>query len=91
MPAATLEAWIALYAAVGVLVALTAVLASAKSVYDLLSGGFAVGSGSWRGRLLILPRLWLLWQCNYLRGSPAILLIALLYANHIGFGVLGDV
>jgi hypothetical protein len=40
--------------------------------------------------ILLLPKIWLRWQVNYLRGAPVILAVALYYAWHIGFGVFWD-
>lgn len=42
-------------------------------------------------KVLVMPRMWVRWQLNYLLGAPAILGIALYYAHHLGFGTLVDV
>lgn len=91
MPETTYQAWLSLYAGVAVLVVLTAVLATGKTIYEVASGRRPLPFSSGRDKVLALPKLWLRWQLNYLQGAPVILMTALLYANHIGFGVLGDV
>lgn len=36
--------------------------------------------GSWRGRLLFLPKLWWKWQKLYLTGTPVILAVVAYFA-----------
>jgi hypothetical protein len=91
MPVETYEAWLSLYLGVGILVGITALMAVAKTVYDVRSHAVEVELATWRGRVLLLPRLWLRWQLNYLQGTPTILAIAIFYAYHLGFDVLGNV
>jgi len=91
MPEATLNAWISLYAAVGVMVALCAILAVMKTAYDLRGGSLIIDLSNWRGRVLAAPKLWWRWQVNYLTGAPVILAIALMFAHHLGFATLVDV
>ena len=91
MPAETYEAWLSLYLGVAILAALTAVMAVAKTVYDVRTHAIEVEFTTWRGRILLLPRLWLRWQLNYLQGTPTILTIAVFYAHHLGFDLLGNV
>jgi len=91
MPPETYHAWLSLYLAVGILAGLTATMAVVKTVYDVRSNAVRFEVSSWRGRILLLPRLWLRWQFNYLQGTPAILAIAVFYAHHLGFDVLGNV
>ena len=91
MPQATLEAWISLYAAVGLLVAMCAILAVIKTAHDYRSGARQIAVVTITDKILALPRIWVSWQLNYLTGAPAILGIALLYAHHLGFGTLVDV
>ncbi|MBB4861072.1 hypothetical protein HNO88_004420 [Novosphingobium chloroacetimidivorans] len=87
-----LSAWIALYMGVGVLAGMCATGAIVQTAIE-------IRAGKWRPLLssrrldyaLWAPRIWLSWQRNYLRGMPVVLASAALYANHIGFGVLGDV
>ena len=91
MPQDTYTAWLSLYAAVGVLVLMTAILASIKTAYDYASGTRAIPFKTWQDRSLAAPRIWLRWQFNYLLGSPTILGIAVIYAHHLGFDVLTNV
>lgn len=91
MPAETLDAWLSLYAATGLLALLCAASACAKTSWDYLSGARGVPLARWSDRALALPRLWLRLQCNYLAGAPAVIGIALYYAGYIGFDTLGNV
>lgn len=91
MPIATYNAWLALYTAVGVMVAFCSVLAFAKTIYDLRAGMLVIDLGDWRGRTLALPKLWWRWQVNYLSGTPVILLTAIMFAHYLGFATLLDV
>lgn len=91
VPQATMNAWIALYVAVGIMVALCATLAVLKTAYDLRSRTLVIDLASWRGRALAAPKLWWRWQLNYLSGAPVILAITLMFAHHLGFATLVDV
>lgn len=91
MPQATLEAWISLYAAVGLLVAMCAIIAMIKTVHDFRSRSRTLAMTTVMDKVLAAPRIWVRWQLNYLLGAPAILAIAMLYANHLGFATLIDV
>ena len=91
MPQPTFNAWISLYAAVGLLVAICAIIAVIKTVHDYLSGSKTLTTTTVMDKLLAAPRVWVRWQLNYLLGAPAILAIATLYANHLGFATLVDV
>jgi len=91
MPIATYNAWLALYTGVGLMVALCAVLAAVKTIYDRRLGLLVLEFSDWRGRVLAVPKLWWRWQINYLSGTPVILLTAILFAHHLGFATLGDV
>ena len=64
MPAETYEAWLSLYLGVAILAGLTALLAVAKTIHDVRSQVISIELTSWRGRALLLPRLWLRWQLN---------------------------
>lgn len=83
-----LAAWGALYIAVGALALICAALAGALTAQELLTGTWRPASGSRAQVVLIVPRVWLRWQRNYLLGAPAILAIALAFACHLGFDVL---
>lgn len=91
MPQPTLDAWISLYAAVGLLVAMCAVFAIIKTIHDYRTGARTVATTTVLDKVLAAPRVWVRWQLNYLQGAPAILGIAALYAHHLGFGTLVDV
>ena len=91
MPQATLDAWISLYAAVGLLVAMCAVFAIIKTIHDYRSGARTIPTTTIKDKVLAPPRVWVRWQLNYLHGAPAILAIAVLYAHHLGFATLVDV
>ncbi|VWX51031.1 hypothetical protein [Novosphingobium sp. 9U] len=86
-----LSAWIALYLGVGIFAALCATGAVLQTAYELRSGTWRPALASRLDYTLALPRLWLRWQVNYLRGMPVILVGAGLFAHHLGFAVLGNV
>ena len=82
-----LIAWTSLYIAVGAMALICAVLAIAVTARDW-------HSNRWRPKLatkvdaaLLLPKVWLRWQLNYLKGAPVILAVALYYASDVGFQV----
>ncbi len=91
MPSATYQAWLALYSAVGLVVAICALAAIIKTIVDYSTGALKLPLASRSNWAFAPARLWWRWQINYLTGAPVILLIAGLYAHHIGFGVLLDV
>lgn len=91
MPEQTLTAWLTLYAATGLLAILCAVLATATTSWEYLSGRRTLSFSTWTDRVTALPRLWLRWQLNYLTGTPAIAAISLYFAGYIGFDTLGNV
>lgn len=91
MSQATFDAWLSLYAAVGLLVPLCAVFAVIKTIHDFRTGARTVATATVLDKILAAPRVWVRWQLNYLQGAPAILAIAVLYAHHLGFGTLVDV
>lgn len=91
MPTETVDAWLSVYAATGLLALICAVVAFAKTACDYLSGARTVPLARWSDRALALPRVWLCWQGNYLAGAPVVIGIALYYAAYIGFDTLGNV
>ena len=91
MPQATIDAWISLYAAVGLLVAMCAIFAVIKTAHDYRTGTKTLATATVMDKVLAAPRVWVRWQLNYLLGAPAILMIAVLYVNHLGFATLVDV
>jgi len=80
-----IQAWMQLYAAVGLLAMICAFCALIKTVHDIRSGALVLLSGSRLRRMFALPRVWLHFQLSYLCGFPSILAIAVLYAHYIGF------
>ena len=91
MPLTTFHAWMSLYSAVGLVVAICALVAIAKTIVDYTTFAYELPLTTRRDWIFAPARLWWRWQANYLTGVPVILLIAGLYANHIGFEVLLDV
>ena len=91
MPVETLEAWKALYAGVGLTAALCMALALLKTIHDYRSGAHVIRFMTWPDRLLAAPKIWLRVHLNYLSGAPVVVLVAVAYAHHIGFGLLGSV
>jgi len=85
-----LIAWTSLYIAVGMMAVLCATLAVAATIVDWRSKRWRPSVDSRLDMVLLLPKIWLRWQVNYLRGAPVILAIALYYAWHVGFGVFWD-
>ena len=80
-----------LYAGVGLTAALCMAVALLKTVHDYRSGAHVLRLETWPDRILAVPKLWLRANLNYLSGAPVVGLIALAYAHHIGFAVLGSV
>ena len=75
MPQATLDTCISLYAAVGPLVAMCAVI---KIVHDDRSGSKTLVTSTVMEKVLAAPWVWIRWKLNYLLGAPAILAFAML-------------
>ena len=78
------EAWINLYAAVGLLAAMCAACALAKTIWDIRTGQLDIHADTIRAKILVLPRIWLHWQISYFLGFPTIMAIAGLYIHYIG-------
>jgi hypothetical protein len=91
MNQAALSAWIALYLGVGILAALCATGAIIQTVYELRVGTWRPALATRWDYTFVVPRMWLRWQRNYLRGMPTILASTLLYANYLGFQNLWNV
>jgi hypothetical protein len=79
------EAWTNLYAAVGILAAICAACALAKTIWDIKTGALELPADTWKQKILLLPKVWLNWQLSYMLGFPTIMAIGILYAHHIGF------
>lgn len=80
-----LEAWTNLYAAVGLLAAICAACATAKTIWDIKTGALSLKTKTMGEKALLLPRIWLHFQLSYFCGFPCIMAIAALYAHYIGF------
>ena len=86
-----LIAWTSLYIAVGIMALICAALSTIVTLNDWRTGRWAPARTSTLGKALLLPKLWLRWQANYLTGTPVILAISLYYASSIGFSVFWDI
>lgn len=82
-----LVAWTSLYIAVGIMAAICALLALAVTADDWRTGRCRPSLVSRLDKTLLVAKLWLRWQINYLTGMPVILAIALYYAWSVGFSV----
>ncbi|WP_231731234.1 hypothetical protein [Sphingomonas sp. CCH10-B3] len=87
----TLIAWTSLYIAVGIMALICAALSTIVTLDDWRTGRWAPACTSTLDKALLLPKLWLHWQANYLTGTPVILAISLYYASSIGFSVFRDI
>ena len=85
-----LIAWTSLYIAVGIMALICASLAVAVTADDWRTGRWRPALASRIDKALLLPKVWLRWQINYLKGAPIILAIALYYAWSLGFSVFWD-
>ena len=86
-----LIAWTSLYIAVGIMALICAALSTIVTLNDWRIGRWAPARTSTLDKALLLPKLWLRWQANYLTGTPVILAISLYYASCIGFSVFWDI
>lgn len=68
-----------------------AILSVIVTFEDWRTGRWAPARASARDMVLLLPKLWLRWQANYLTGTPVILAISLYYASSLGFSVFWDI
>lgn len=85
-----LIAWVSLYIAVGVMALICAALSVIVTVADWRTGRWRPALETRFDKTLLLPKIWLRWQMNYLRGAPVILAIAFYYAADIGFSAFWD-
>ncbi|KHL24322.1 hypothetical protein PK98_14880 [Croceibacterium mercuriale] len=85
-----LNAWTSLYVGVGLMALLCACLAAAATFVDWRSGRWRPSVATHLDAALLLPKLWIRWQLNYLRGAPVILAVALYYAWSVGLHVFWD-
>ena len=89
--AVALQTWVSLYFAVGICALLCAILAAVMTTAEIWRGTWRPNVSTPKDMVLALPRLWLRWQVKYLTGAPVILVIAFLYAQHLGFERLAAV
>ena len=85
-----LIAWTALYIAVGIMAVICAVLAAGVTFDDWRTGRWRPTLTSRMDKTLLLPKVWLRWQINYLKGAPVILAICLYFAWSVGFSTFWD-
>ncbi|MGE4404373.1 hypothetical protein [Pseudomonas sp.] len=86
-----LIAWTSLYIAVGSMALICAVLALVATAHEIRAGAWRPALATRIDIALALPKVWLRWQRNYLRGAPVIVMIALAFANHVGFDVFWNI
>lgn len=86
----SLIAWTSIYIAVGIMALICAVLSVLVTANDWRTGQWRPALDTRLEKILILPKIWLRWQVNYLRGAPVVLAIAVYYASHVGFSVFWD-
>jgi hypothetical protein len=84
-------AWTSLYLAVGIMGLMCAVFAVIQTGYEIKSGAWRPALDTKVQKALILPKVWLRWQVNYLRGAPVILAVAIYFAWYVGFNDFWDV
>ena len=86
-----LIAWTSLYIGVGMMALICAVLAVVVTADDWRCGRWRPAHQTRLQKALVIPKLWLRWQLNYLKGTPVILAISVYYAWHVGFSVFWNV
>ncbi|MEE4208892.1 MAG: hypothetical protein V2I43_06470 [Parvularcula sp.] len=91
MRAEALVAWTSLYIAVGCMALICAGLAAVLTAWEWRSGAWHAARATLPEKVLFVPKLWLRWQLNYLKGAPAIIAIALFYAADVGFSVFWNI
>ena len=83
-------AWTSLYIAVGIMALICAVLAVMVTADDWRTRRWRPALSTKLDKTLLIPKIWLRWQVNYLKGAPVILAIALYYAWSVGFSIFWD-
>lgn len=89
--AVALQTWVSLYFAVGLCAMICGVLAAIVTTAEIYKGTWRPSLTSRKDIALALPRVWLHWQLRYLSGAPIILVIAVLYAQYLGFARLAAI
>ncbi|KEO90512.1 hypothetical protein EH31_10520 [Erythrobacter longus] len=86
----SLIAWTSIYIAVGIMALICAVLSVLVTADDWRTGRWRPALETGLDKALFLPKTWLRWQANYMRGAPVIIAIAVYYASDVGFQVFSD-
>ena len=85
-----LIAWTSLYIAVGIMALICAVLSVIVTADDWRTKPWLPALNTGLDKTLLLPKIWLRWQVNYLKGAPVIIAISIYYAWSVGFSVFWD-
>jgi hypothetical protein len=72
--------WTSLYVATFICCAITITLTSILWLHFVVTTAPWRELGTWRGRLLFVPKLWWKWQKLYFSGTPVILVIVAYFA-----------
>jgi hypothetical protein len=86
-----LIAWTSLYIAVRSMALICAALAVGVTLHELRAGAWRPALATRSDVALALPKIWLRWQRNYLLGAPVIAIVAVAFANHVGFEVFWNI
>lgn len=86
-----LIAWLSLYIAVGTMALICAVIAMIATFDEYRAQRWRPAGKTALDKALLLPKICLRWQINYLKGAPVIIAISLYYASSIGFSVFWNV
>lgn len=85
-----LIAWTSLYIAVGIMALICAVLAVGVTADDWRTKRWRPSLATHFDKMMLLPRIWLRWQVNYMKGAPVILAISFFYAWSVDLSVFWD-
>lgn len=91
MSQAALIAWTSLCIGVAMMALICAVLAAVATANDWRNGKWRPAHNTGLERALLIPKIWLRWLLNYVKGAPVILAVILYYAWDTGFPVFWDV
>ncbi|GGD82248.1 hypothetical protein [Croceicoccus mobilis] len=91
MKESAIIAWTSMYIAVGSMALICAVLAVVVTGSDWYTRTWRPALSRKLDFVLLVPKIWLRWQINYLKGAPVILAVALYYASDVGFYVFWDI
>ena len=68
-----------------------AALAVAVTLHELRAGEWRPALATRLDLVLAVPKVWLRWQRNYFLGTPVIAIVAIAFANHVGFEVFWNI